>query len=299
MTAAVEAPVPAQQPVLERPVAHRVAEHPAARLLVPTQREAFDADLGDAIAAGHHGPVPRSIGEFEQRFVAVVESSGPDAARAWDAFYDRTLERVAAGWRDLAGGRASAGAGGGPAGGSGGGRGVRAVGDDGTVATFSRIWAQARALQVGASALDVGACFAFLPLAWAALPGAPRLLAVDLAPASAALAARQARRLGRAVDVVCADGTALPVADRTVDTVLLLHVLEHVDAPTADRLLGEALRVAVRRVVVAVPVEAAPDPVFGHRQVYDPARLHGVARRTGWSARVFSADGAWLVLDRP
>ena len=69
---------------------------------------------------------------------------------------------------------------------------------------------------------------------------------------------------------------------------------------TAERrLLFEALRVAARRVVVAVPVEAAPDPVFGHLQVYDDAQLHGLAARTGWSSRVFTSDGAWLVLDRP
>jgi len=245
---------------------------PVAR--VPLQAAPVDADLGDALAAGRHGPVPADLGEFERRFVALVEAAGPDPDRAWDGFYDRTLARVGAQW-DRAG------------------HGL------GTVASFTRIWAQAVALQVGGSALDVGACFGFLPLAWAARPGAPRLVAVDLSPASAALTARQARRLGRAVDVACADGTALPLADRVLDTVLLLHVLEHVDAAISDRLLAEALRVAARRVVVAVPVEVVADPVFGHLQVFDPARLTLVGERTGWSARVFEADGAWLVLDRP
>ncbi len=235
---------------------------------------ALDADLGDALAAGRYGPVPATIGEFEQRFVALVEAADPDPVRAWDGFYDRTLARVTARW-------------------------VGASPGTGTIASFTRIWSQAVALQRGDSALDVGACFGFLPLAWAALPGAPQLVAVDLSPASAALTTRQARRLGRAVRVACADGTALPLADRGADTVLLLHVLEHVDAATADGLLAEALRVADRRVVVAVPVEAAPDPVFGHLQVYDPARLAALGARTGWAGRVFEADGAWLVLDRP
>lgn len=247
--------------------------------LVPAQAGPVDADLGDALAAGLHGRVPGDLGEFERRFVALVEAGHADPEQAWDGFYDRTLRRVAATWADL---DAGAGPGAGP----------------GTVATFTRIWARAVALHVGASALDVGACFGFLPLAWAARPGAPRLLAVDLSPASAALAARQARRLGRHVDVACADGTRLPLADGGVDTVLLLHVLEHVDAATSDRLLAEALRVARRRVVVAVPVEPAPDPVFGHLQVFDLARLVLIGRRTCWATTVFEADGAWLVLDR-
>lgn len=242
--------------------------------VVPAQAGPVDADLGDALAAGRHGPVPRSIGEFERRFVALVEAGHRDPALAWDAFYDRTLARVAAGWDGAAPGH-------------------------GTVASFTRIWARAAALHVGDSALDVGACFGFLPLAWAARAEAPRLLAVDLSPASAALTARQARRLGRPVGVACADGTALPLTDRAVDTVLLLHVLEHVDRGTSDRLLAEALRVAARRVVVAVPVEQEPDPVFGHLQVFDPARLAATGRRTGWRAAVLEGDGAWLVLDRP
>lgn len=252
------------------------------RTRAPLRAGPLDADLGDALAAGRYGPVPRTIAEFEQRFVTLVEASGPHRDRAWDGFYDRTLARVSAGWDG--------------AGAAGGDSADRAAG---TVASFTRIWAEAVALHVGGSALDVGTCFGFLPLAWAARPGAPRLAAFDLSPASAALTARQARRLGRAVAVACADGTALPLADQAVDTVLVLHVLEHVDATTSGRLLAEALRVAARRVVVAVPVEAEPDLVFGHLQVFDVARLVATGADTGWLARVFTSDGAWLVLDRP
>lgn len=225
---------------------------------------ALDADLGDAVAAGLLGPAPRDVAAFERAFVGAVEAAGPDG---WDRFYDATLARLADGPSDGAG----------------------------TVATFSRIWARARSLTVGGSALDVGSCFGFLPLSWG--PG-PRLLAVDLAPASAALLVRQARRLGSPVAVLCADGAALPLPDRAVDTVLLLHVLEHVPAATSALLLAEALRVAARRVVVAVPVEAAPDPVYGHVQVFDAGSLAALGRVPGWTASVSLADGAWLVLDR-
>lgn len=56
----------------------------------------------------------------------------------------------------------------------------------------------------------------------------------------------------------------------------MLHVLEHVDAGTAGALVGEAVRIARRRVVVAVPYEAEPTALYGH--------LH---------------RGGWLVLSHP
>lgn len=235
---------------------------------------AYDADLGDALAAGLHGPPPGDLAEFERMFTALVEAGHPDPATAWDSFYDRTLDRVLSGWDAPCGG-------------------------GGTVACFTRIWVRAAALARGPSVLDVGSCFGFLPLAWATRTGHPRLLAVDLAPACAALAGRQARRLGRDVTAVCADGGALPLADRAVATVLLLHVLEHMPPEASDRLLQEALRVADRRVVVAVPVEDRPDPLYGHVQVFDLAQLARLARQTGWHASLADADGAWLILDRP
>jgi SAM-dependent methyltransferase len=236
-------------------------------------KAALDADLGDAIAADLlNGPVA-DVAAFEAAFVAQVEASAATPELAWDHFYDATLRRVVRGWgRELPG--------------------------TGTVATFTRIWSRAAALSRGPSVLDVGTCFGFFPLAWSSMAGAPRMLATDLSRASAALAARQARRLTAGVHVVCADGTRLPLADRAVASAHLLHVLEHVPAPVSEQLLLEALRVTDRRVVVAVPVEARPDPVFGHVQVFDLPRLAALGRRTGWHVSLVDADGAWLMLDR-
>ena len=234
----------------------------------------LDADLGDRLAAGELGPVPDCLATFEARFMALVAASALDPELAWDRFYDATLARVAGGW----------------------GRGTAGVG---TVATFTRIWSRAAGLAVGGSVLDVGTCFGFLPLAWSARPGAPRLLTADLSTASAALLGRQARRLGRPVTALCADGGALPLVDGAVDTVLLLHVLEHLAEPAGARLLTEALRVAARRVVVAVPVEPEPDPVFGHVRTFTGARLSALGASTGWQVSTGDSDGAWLVLDLP
>lgn len=233
----------------------------------------WDADLGDALAAGELGEPPADLAAFEAAFVRHVQAGACCPEAAWDAFYDSTLDRVAHGWGAAEGG--------------------------GTVDTFSRIWARAARLSRGASVLDVGSCFGFLALVWSARPGAPHLLSADLSHPSAALLARQARRLGRAVTSVCADGTRLPMADRAVDTVLVLHVLEHLRPPPAGRLLAEALRVARQRVVVAVPIEDVPDRVYGHLQAFDLPALGRLGRLTGWQATVEEADGGWLVLDRP
>lgn len=233
----------------------------------------LDADLGDALAAGLlPGGRPRDLAAFERAFVRHVEAQHPDPDRAWDRFYDATLARVRAGWHEP-------------------------PQEPGTVAAFTRIWSRAAALVRG-TVLDVGCCFGFLPLLLAS-SGPGQVLALDLAEPSLRLAGRQARRLGREVRFVRGCATRLPLAERSVGTVLLVHVLEHLPPPQADAVLAEALRVADRRVVVAVPVEDVPDPVFGHVQVYDAARLGRTGAATGWRSAVGEGDGAWLVLDRP
>jgi len=51
-----------------------------------------------------------------------------------------------------------------------------------------------------------------------------------------------------------------------------------------------------------VPLEATPDPTFGHIQAFDLARLAGLGAapesQETWSPTVYVADGGWLVLDR-
>jgi hypothetical protein len=59
--------------------------------------------------------------------------------------------------------------------------------------------------------------------------------------------------------------------------------------------------VARHRVVVAVPLEDSPDPIFGHLQAFDLSTLATIAASVdaaGWSRIVYPADGGWLVLDR-
>ncbi len=56
-------------------------------------------------------------------------------------------------------------------------------------------------------------------------------------------------------------------------------------------------RVARRRVVVAVPFEDVPDPVYGHLCRFDPDMLTALGESTGARFRVDEDHGGWLVCD--
>jgi len=231
-------------------------------------------ELADHIAAelGPLGLVPDATA-FERLFVEVVLTAHPDPAQAWTAFYGNTLRRLR---RPDRGGTDS-------------------------VATFARIYRHGLSLIQGTTALDVGCCFGFLPLLIAERSPWLRVVGADLAPAAAMLAGRMAREQASPARFAAADLLALPVADAAVDTVLAVHVLEHLPAGASAPALAQLCRVARRRVVVAVPLEDAPDPIFGHVQAFDLHTLADIAAgvdASGWSRAVYSADGGWLVLDR-
>jgi SAM-dependent methyltransferase len=208
---------------------------------------------------------------FERIFVDAVLSTQPDPERAWAAFYANTLR-----WLRLGDG-----------------------GGTGSVATFARIYGRALSLVRGTTVLDVGTCFGFLPLLAAERDQRLQVLGTDLVPAAAALAGRISLAGGGRARFAAADLLALPVGAAAVDTVLAVHVLEHLPAAVSATALAELCRVAGRRVVIAVPLEQVPDLVFGHLQAFDLPRLARLgAAVPGWSGAVHAADGGWLVLDR-
>jgi SAM-dependent methyltransferase len=227
-------------------------------------------ELADHIAAelAPLGLVPDSSA-FEQIFVAAVLATDPDPMRAWAAFYGNTIRRLRR----------------------------PAPGTD-SLATFARIYARVLSLVRGATVLDVGCCFGFLPLLAAERYPRLRVIGADLVLATAALASRYSRAQGGRSRFLAADLLALPVADQAVDTVLAVHVLEHLPAEACHRALAQLRRVARRRVVIAVPLEETPDPTFGHRQAFDLSRLASIGDAPGWQRAVHAADGGWLVLDR-
>jgi 2-polyprenyl-3-methyl-5-hydroxy-6-metoxy-1,4-benzoquinol methylase len=77
------------------------------------------------------------------------------------------------------------------------------------------------------------------------------------------------------------DAARLALADRAVDVVTILEVLEHLPDPA--RAAREALRVAARHVVVSVPTHEDDNPE--HIHLFDPRDLAALLREAG-AARV-------------
>jgi SAM-dependent methyltransferase len=240
----------------------------------PRIPQGISNELADHIAAelGPLGLVP-DVAAFERLFIEVVLATHPDPMQAWTAFYGNTMPRLR----------------------------VPDRGRTDSVATFGRIYRHVLSLIRGTTVLDIGSCFGFLPLLIAEHDPRISVIGTDLVPAAAVLAGRMACEQGNRARFAAADLLALPVADQAVDTVLAVHVLEHLPAEASGIALAQLRRAARYRVVIAVPLEATPDPAFGHVQAFDLAKLARIGQglaTPGWSQTVYCADGGWLVLDR-
>jgi Methyltransferase domain len=204
--------------------------------------------------------------EFELVFTGIVRSTVDGVMPAWLRFYRNSLDRL----------------------------------EDG-VAAFAPVHEHAASLLVGSRVVDLGSCFGFLPLRLAA--AGMDVVATDLSAPTMKLLARVSRTLRRRVQTICCDAARVPLRDRDADTVTVVHLLEHLTAGAADDVLEEALRLARRRVVVAVPFEDEPRACYGHIQRFDIAALRRLAvrlrrRHSGLRAGVHEYHGGWLILDR-
>ncbi|GAA1216563.1 mycofactocin oligosaccharide methyltransferase MftM [Prauserella alba] len=202
---------------------------------------------------------------FERVFVGLVRSTVPGGLAAWRTFYRNTLARLHGSDR-------------GPTGG------------------LEPVYEYARALVPPGRVLDLGSCFGFFPLLLAAEPGYS-VTASDVVPGSMRLLSRIARGEGVPLSTLACDAASVPLAAGAADTVTVLHLLEHLDAGAGAAVLAEAVRLAARRVVVAVPFEDEPDTCFGHVRRFDGAELARLGTRTGLPFTVAEHHGGWLVVE--
>ncbi|MBM6400066.1 mycofactocin oligosaccharide methyltransferase MftM [Phycicoccus sonneratiae] len=216
---------------------------------------------------------------FERVFTGVVLTCADEPEVAWEAFYANTLAAVGA--------HARAGARGPAAGPSG----------HGCVRDYAPVYAHAESLVGAGSVLELGSCFGFLALRLAA--SGRTVTASDVSAGTMRLLSAMAPRFGVDVGVLTCDAAHVPEPDRSADTVLAVHLLEHLEPDHAGRVVAEARRLAARRVVVAVPLEDVPSEQFGHLWAVTLGTLRGWGEEAvGWRAEVHEHHGGWLVLDR-
>ncbi|MGB3770462.1 MAG: mycofactocin oligosaccharide methyltransferase MftM [Rhodococcus sp. (in: high G+C Gram-positive bacteria)] len=198
--------------------------------------------------------------DFEAVMVGLVRSTVDGPVEAWATYYRNSIDELIGG-----------------------------------TAAFAPIHHKAESLIVGDSVLDLGSCFGFFPLRLA-LRGVT-VTATDIHEGTVRLLDAMRAPLGVELTTLVCDAGEVPVVDGFADTVTALHLLEHVDEDLGDRIVREALRVARRRVVVAVPFENEAQACHGHVRTFDLAALEALAERSGVSFEVFEHHGGWAVLD--
>ncbi|MFF4255174.1 mycofactocin oligosaccharide methyltransferase MftM [Streptomyces sp. NPDC001663] len=209
---------------------------------------------------------------FERVFTGVVRSCVDGALPAWAVFYDNTLTRIREAWR----------------------RPTQAA--HSSIAGFAPVYRRTLDLVGAGAVLDMGSCFGFLPLLLAERPQ-NTVTASDLAQGTMRLLAAVAHERGVRLDTLACDAARVPLPDRSVDTVTVIHVLEHLDPGHGETVVREAVRLARRRVVVAVPYEEESTAAYGHVRTFDQDALTALGRGTGLAFTVDDHHGGWLVVD--
>lgn len=208
----------------------------------------------------------RGRSEFELVFTGVVRSTVDGGLAAWLRFYRNSLRKLESG-----------------------------------ATAFAPIHAHAEQLVTGDRLVDLGSCFGFFPLRMA--KHGIDVLATDLSAPTMDLLDQVGDRLGRPIRTLNCNAAAVPLPGGAADTVTALHLIEHLTPDVTDAVLREALRLARRRVVVAVPFEEEPRACYGHVQRFDLPALYALAARIcaedkGLRVTVTEYHGGWLILDR-
>ncbi len=235
---------------------------------------------------------------FERSVGDIVRSMAGNERRAWRLFYANTLNAT----------QISAGLGQPP------GRPNETASD--FIGLFGAIYRYAldliEALPTAAlppTVLDVATCFGFFPLLLARVCSATRTLGdiagCDLNPALMSFAEDYTRHSGLhqacfGVTDILADDLERELAPLPAryDVVTALHLLEHFEVQQTEKAVTNLWRLTARRLIIAVPLEAVPDPRYGHRQVFNRERLLTIGRALGGHFEYFEYHGGWLVSDR-
>ncbi len=235
----------------------------------------LDNDLAGLLADELFAPGWLSGGDiFERVFTGVVRSCVHGPLLAWSTFYGNTLARIHQCLCAPTAADAKART---------------------PISAFAPVYAHALQLITAGQVLDVGSCFGFLPLLLAERP-ANTVTASDLSSGTMRLLKAVAAARGSPLSTLVCEAAHIPVPAGWADTVSVIHLLEHVNPNHGSAVIREALRVARRQVVVAVPIEDQPTAAYGHVRTFDLRQLGELGDRTGRLHSVHEYHGGWLVL---
>ncbi len=235
--------------------------------------EQLDADIGGLLVDELFAPgwlTGASV--FERVFIGVARSTGDDPLQSWIMFYENTLARIHEYWRVPQ-------------------RDPR----QSWIADGAQVLQRVLRLVPAGEVLDLGSCLGFLPLLLVERAQNTVTASNISSGAVRLLAAVAARRRTPLRTLVC-DAAFVPLPDDAVDTVTVIHLLEHLDDQEGHHVLREAVRLARHRVIVAVgshhESNAARQPVRG----FSRDRLIEMGMRTGMRFDAEEFDGGWLVI---
>lgn len=207
---------------------------------------------------------------FERVFTGVVKTTVDDPAEAWSLFYGNTLDQIQLRWSREP-------------------RGHRSIDE------ITPVYRRALELVPEGRVLDLGSCFGFLTMLLAERRGT-EVIASDIDGGTVDLLRSMARRRGLPLGTLVCDAARIPLPDGAVDTVTAVHLLEHLEPEHGAAVLDEALRLARRKVVVAVPFEDEPTVAYGHLRTFDLTALRDMGVSSGHPFHTEEHHGGWLVL---
>ncbi|RCW40974.1 methyltransferase family protein [Halopolyspora algeriensis] len=238
--------------------------------------EKLDNNLAGQIAAELFAPGWLSGAEvFERVFTGIVKSTVDDPVQAWSRFYDNTLTALHRCWEAP----------------------HTSVHGSHSIADMLPVYRRVLELVPDGRVLDIGSCFGFLALLLAERRHNP-VIATDIASGSMKLLRTVCEQRGISMGSLVCDGARIPLPAQSVDTVTVIHLLEHLSPRHGADVLAEAVRLARRKVVVAVPLEEEPTAAYGHVRTFDLSELTALAREMRIPFHVEEHHGGWLVLDR-
>ncbi|MFC6703848.1 mycofactocin oligosaccharide methyltransferase MftM [Flexivirga alba] len=209
---------------------------------------------------------------FEELLVGIVLTCAEAPQQAWLNFYRNTIRRI----DDE----------------------IAAPSGRGSITAYAPVHAHVQQVVRGTSVHELGTCFGFqaLRLARSGL----EVTASDLSEGSVHLLRDMSNLLDLPVHTLVADAARVTTPGDSCDTVLAIHLLEHVPDDTATEIIQEACRVARKRVVIAVPFEEEPAQQFGHLRslTLDDLRAWARVAVQDWNWQVYEHHGGWLILDR-